>query len=99
MLANSARRASEALRVTLGKLEPGAVADVVITDYVPFTPLTAENFPGHFLFAMSSNNVRDVIANGRWAMRDRNVLTCDEPRTRAQAVEIARELWQRMPAI
>jgi putative selenium metabolism protein SsnA len=97
MLIDAAARASASLGVTLGKLQPQAAADVVITDYVPFTPLMAQNFPGHFLYAMSSNNVRHVIAAGRWAMRDRQVLTCDEPRTRAQAVEVAQSLWRRMP--
>src|SRR5439155_8532853 len=43
MLAQSARRASKSLNVTLGKLDVGAAGDVVITDYVPFTELTAAN--------------------------------------------------------
>ena len=72
-----------ALGVTLGKLEIGAAADVVVTDYIPFTPLTTENFTGHFLFAMSARNVRHVIANGVFALRDRVALMCDEPAVRA----------------
>ena len=98
MLATSARRASEALKVTVGKLEAGCAADVVMTDYVPFTLLTRESFPGHFIFAMGSNHVRDVIANGRWALRERQVITCDERQIRSGAVGIAKDLWQRMPA-
>jgi cytosine/adenosine deaminase-related metal-dependent hydrolase len=96
MLATSARRASQALGVTVGKLEMGAAADVVVTDYVPFTPLTSDNFAGHFIFAMTARHVRDVIVTGRYAMRDRRILTCDERSTRREAAEIARALWQRM---
>ena len=60
MLANSARCASQALGVTLGKLEVAAAADVVITDYIPSTPLTTENLVGHFLHGMGVQNVRQM---------------------------------------
>jgi putative selenium metabolism protein SsnA len=99
MLANSARRATRALRVTLGRLEAGAAADVVISDYVPFTPLTSENLAGHLLFAMSSEQVRSVIVDGRWALRDRTVLTRDEKADRAESRGIARAMWERMTEI
>jgi len=99
MLASSARRASTLLHVSLGKLEVGAAADVVVTDYVPFSPITSENFPGHFIFAMGSNNVRHVIADGRLALRDRVVICCDEPSIRRRAVEVSRGLWDRMSRI
>jgi cytosine/adenosine deaminase-related metal-dependent hydrolase len=99
MLANSARRASTALKVTLGKLQVGAVGDVVITDYVPFTELTAANFPAHFIFAMGSRNVRHVIAAGKWAMRDHVVQTCDEPDVRRRSVASAGAMWKRMESI
>src|SRR3954452_7032889 len=85
MLANSARRASQSLKTTLGKLEVKAAAEVVITDYIPFSELTAANVPGHFIFATGSRMVRHVIANGRWALRDRVVQTCDEPAIHAQS--------------
>ncbi len=99
MLASAARRASHSLGIKLGKLEPGAVADVVLTRYRPFTPLTADNLPGHLLFGMSANDVTSVIINGQWALRDGVVQTCDETELRHQAAECATRLWQRMAAI
>ncbi|MEP0847284.1 MAG: amidohydrolase family protein [Phycisphaerae bacterium] len=96
MLAAGARRASVSLGVTLGKLEPDAAADVVITDYVPATPLTAENLSGHFLFGLSSRHVRDVIVDGAWRMRDRECVGLDEHAVRADAQRAAAALWQRM---
>ena len=84
MLANSARCASKALGVTLGKLEVGAAADVVVTDYIPFTPLTTDNLVGHFLHGMGVQNVRHVIVDGQIALRDRIVQTCDELAIRAE---------------
>ncbi|HEX8523910.1 MAG TPA: amidohydrolase family protein, partial [Tepidisphaeraceae bacterium] len=96
MLAQSARTASQCLGVTVGKLEVGAAADVVVTDYVPFTEMTAENFPGHFIFAMGPQNVRDVIVGGKVALRDRRVVSFDEVGIRSKAVEVANALWERM---
>lgn len=99
MLANSARCASDALKVKLGVLEVGAAADVVITDYVPFSPLTTDNLPGHFIFAMSSRNIRHVIADGKLVLRDRVATTCDEPAIRAASRTVAADLWKRMERI
>ena len=47
-------------------LEPGAAADLVLTNYRPATPVTAENLAGHFLFAMGPECVRDVMIGGGW---------------------------------
>jgi len=99
MLAASARRASAALGVTLGKLDPDAAADVVITDYRPATPLTGGNLGAHFIFGMGSHYVKDVIINGRWAMRDRVIVNCDEPAMRRHAVAVASALWTRMASM
>ncbi|MBC8106422.1 MAG: amidohydrolase family protein [Anaerolineae bacterium] len=99
MLANSARRASQSLGVTLGKLEPGAAADVVVTDYIPFTPIESSNLVGHLLFSIESRHVRDVMVDGRWAMRDGKVIQIDEAKTRRDALRVSRELWKRLDAI
>ncbi len=96
MLAASARRASQSLGITLGRLDENAAADVVVTDYIPATPLTFDNLPGHFLFAMNSANVAHVVVNGQWAVRDRAVLARDEAATRTAALNVASELWKRM---
>ncbi len=96
MLSASARRASQALGVILGQLRVGAAADVVVTDYVPSTPLTPENLAGHIIFGMGSRNVRHVMIDGQWVLRDRSPVRCDERDVRARSNEVAREVWQRM---
>ncbi len=96
MLAAGARRASESLDITLGKLELGAAADIVISDYRPATPLNSANLPEHLIYGMDSRHVKDVIAAGKWALRDRQVLTADEDVSRWEASIVAEKLWQRM---
>ena len=81
MLGMSARLASWCLGVKLGVLEPGAAADLVLTNYRPATPLTSDNLAGHFLFAMGPEFVRDVMIGGWWVMRKGHVVTCDESAT------------------
>jgi putative selenium metabolism protein SsnA len=96
MLGQSARFASKCLGVTLGVLEPGAAADLVLTNYRPATPLTSENLAGHFLFAMGPEFVRDVMVDGWWVMRKGHIVTCDEAAIRARSVEVSRALHLRM---
>jgi putative selenium metabolism protein SsnA len=99
MLGQSARFASTCLGVKLGVLEPGAAADLVLTNYRPATPLTSENLAGHLLFAMGPEFVRDVMIAGWWVLRKGHVVTCDEPALRARSVIVARELYKRMTTI
>jgi putative selenium metabolism protein SsnA len=96
MLAESARFASQALGISLGKLEDGAAADLVLTNYRPATPLDANNLAGHFLFALGPELVESVMIDGRWCLRNGKVVSCDETALRAHAVETSRALWQRI---
>jgi putative selenium metabolism protein SsnA len=98
MLGQSARVASQCLGVKLGVLEPGAAADLVRTDYRPATPLTADNLAGHLIFAMGPEFVVDVMIAGRSCLKNRMVVTCDEPAIRARSIEVARGLYQRTAA-
>src|SRR3990172_4636652 len=75
MLGESARYASRALGVPLGVLEIGAAADLVLTNYRPATPLSADNLPGHLIYAMGPEFVRDVMIDGWWVLRNGPTLT------------------------
>jgi cytosine/adenosine deaminase-related metal-dependent hydrolase len=99
MLAASARRASAALGVTLGQLSVGAAGDVVVTNYMPFTSLTTENAAAHVIFALGPQHVRHVAVGGKWVLRERQVVGCDEPTVRQQTTNVATQLWQRMAKI
>jgi cytosine/adenosine deaminase-related metal-dependent hydrolase len=96
MLAQSARFASNCLGVRLGVLDPGAAADLILTDYRPATPLTTAGLVGHFLFAMGPEFVRSVMIAGHWCLKDHTVVTCDEAAVCSQSVDIARALHERM---
>jgi len=70
--------------------------NLVILDYPTPTSLTSENFLGHFIFGLTSNDVQHVISNGKLIVKNKTLQTIDENEifdfTREQAVK----LWERM---
>lgn len=81
-----------------GSLSPGAPADLVITDYVPPTPLLENggNLLGHLLFGLSSRHVRHVLCAGQVVLRERRVVGLDEDALLSRARDVAARLWRRM---
>lgn len=99
MLAHSARTAGRLLGRTLGQLAPGAAADLVVTDYVPATPLQSDNAPGHLLFALGSRHVQDVMIGGAWVLRHRKAVSIDAAAIQHHAPSVATGLWKRMQSL
>jgi cytosine/adenosine deaminase-related metal-dependent hydrolase len=83
----------------LGRIEPGAPADLVVLAYDPPTPITADSLGGHWVFGLGSGHVRDVIVAGEVVVRDRRLAHVDEAELRAKAREQAGRLWARMDRI
>ena len=94
---NNARIAKEAggWGEPLGELAPGAWADVVLLDYRPYTPITSDNLPWQIIFGVDGAHVNTTIVGGQVLMRDRKLLTLDEERIAAQALEYAPKVWGR----
>jgi cytosine/adenosine deaminase-related metal-dependent hydrolase len=95
-LHNNQTIASRLFNDRIGRLEPGALADVIVLDYDPPTPLETGNFGGHLIFGLTGWMVETVIIDGRVVMRDRELTTVDAGETQARARERARDLWKRM---
>jgi 5-methylthioadenosine/S-adenosylhomocysteine deaminase len=69
----------------LGSLEPGKAADLILVD-----PRTVNMTPVHdpvaaLVASMKTENVHSVMCAGRWLMRDRRILVCDEQEALAEA--------------
>jgi putative selenium metabolism protein SsnA len=80
---------------SLGIVAAGAYADLILLDYYPTTPLTADNLPWHMLFGMSGGHVHSTIAHGRVLMRARTLLTVDEAEITARSRQVAAQTWER----
>jgi putative selenium metabolism protein SsnA len=96
LLVGGHRLAGASFGLPLGRLEAGDPADLVVLDYRPPTPLTAENLAGHLLFGLDRSHVRSTMVAGRFVLRDRRLTTVDEGEVLARARHAAQALWDRM---
>ena len=80
-----------------GSLEPGKRADLILVDVSPLHNSPSfkrgpDNAYAQIVYASKSTDVSDVMVNGRWLMRDRQLLTLNEVQLLHQAEEIARKI-------
>ena len=93
---NNSEICSRSFSTKLGKLEPGALADIVVSDYIPLTPMTADNCDGHILFGMSGRGIITTIINGVIKMKDRELIGIDAEAILAKCRERSESLWKRI---
>ncbi len=79
----------------IGRVEAGSRADLVLVDYWPPTPLTADNLFGHFLFGIANAPVDTLLVNGRPVVREKRCVTVDERAVAERAAKRAKGLWER----
>jgi putative selenium metabolism protein SsnA len=93
---NNAKIAQVFWKPRVGELSVGAFADMVVLDYVPYTPLTAANFPWQLIFGIDGTHVTHTLCAGKVLMKDRVLLTLDEEAIAAKAREHAQRVWKRV---
>ena len=97
-LDNNAALAERHFGGVFGELSEGARADLIVMDYRPMTPLTAENVNGHLLFGTNGKNVITTVANGRILMENREITCVDEEKLQYECRRQAGLLWQALGA-
>ncbi|MFZ5858055.1 MAG: amidohydrolase family protein [Chloroflexota bacterium] len=80
-----------------GSLTPGRRADLIVVDTSPLhnSPRfrrDPNNAYAQIVYAAKSTDVSDVMVNGKWLMRDRELLTLNEKELLAQAQEVAQKI-------
>lgn len=93
---NNRKITAQYFKGDLGVLKEGALADVIVVEYDPLTPLTANNINSHILFGMSGRDVTTTIIDGKILMRDRKLVNIDEKEIFEKSREVAQKLWNRM---
>jgi 5-methylthioadenosine/S-adenosylhomocysteine deaminase len=81
----------------IGSLCPGKRADLAVVDLCSVhTSPKFERDPdalyAQLVYAAKGSDVRDVMCQGRWLMRERKLLTLDESALMAEAVVVARKI-------
>src|SRR6266487_551791 len=80
-----------------GSVEVGKRADLILVDVSPLHNApsfkrAADNAYAQIVYASKSTDVSDVMVNGKWLMRDRQLLTLKEDELLVQANEIAKKI-------
>jgi 5-methylthioadenosine/S-adenosylhomocysteine deaminase len=80
-----------------GSIEAGKRADLILVDIspvhnAPSFKRAADNTYAQIVYAGKSTDVSDVMVNGRWLMRDRQLLTLKEEELLTQANAIAKKI-------
>jgi 5-methylthioadenosine/S-adenosylhomocysteine deaminase len=80
-----------------GSLEKGKRADLILVDVSPLHNApsfkrAADNAYAQIVYASKSTDVSDVMVNGRWLMRDHQLLTLNEEELLFQANDIAKKI-------
>jgi putative selenium metabolism protein SsnA len=79
----------------IGEMKRGAQADLIFVDYHPHTPLTTGNLPWQIIFGFNESMVTTTIVAGQILMQNRQLLTLDEEKIAAHALEMAPKIWRR----
>lgn len=70
--------------------------NLVILNYPSPTPVTARNWIGHFIYALSRAHVHSVLANGKLIVREGKLTTVNEEKVLAYARKHAERLWEKL---
>jgi len=81
----------------IGSLEPGKRADITVVELgklhsAPRYTYAADAIYSHLVYSAHSSDVRDVLVDGRFLLRDRQLLTLDEVAIISKAQHIAESI-------
>lgn len=73
VIAMATSNAGKGLGLDIGRIEEGALADILIIDMQGYSFLSPASFEANLLYSAHSDCVESVICNGKFIMRDRCV--------------------------
>ena len=93
LMAMAAPNAGKALGLNIGKIEAGALADILIVDTDNLNFLSPGSFEANFVYSAHSDCIDSVICNGKFVMRNRVVT--GEKEILAEAAKVLSKLSSR----
>jgi putative selenium metabolism protein SsnA len=91
---NNADLISQLYGQSIGRLIPGAQADIIIVDYKPFTDVNPGNLPWHIVFGFQESMIQTTIVAGKILMQERKLLNLDENGIASEAMRLSKEVWE-----
>ncbi|MBS3969569.1 MAG: amidohydrolase [Clostridia bacterium] len=77
----------------LGEIREGYLADIITLKADFPTPLNRENVYDQLVLFKSAGDVKDVMIDGKWVMRNRHLLTINEKQATNECQEAAKKMW------
>jgi len=87
--------ASQQFNLPIGSLVPGAQADIIFVDYLPFTEIHPGNLPWHILFGMHHSMITMTMVAGKILMKNKQLVNIDENKIYSEAYRIHKMVWDR----
>lgn len=91
---NNAKMVSHFFKDSIGTIEAGAKADLILVDYSPFTVCDEANLPWHIIFGFRDSMVTMTMVDGKVLMKDRQILIADEKEISTKALNVSKETWK-----
>jgi len=96
LLENNHEIVRRVMGMDLGTLAKGKLADLIIVDYDPPTPINEHNLSGHLIFGVAGAAVDTTICNGQILMENQQVRTFNVHDIMVRSREQAARLWNRL---
>ena len=95
VLADATLGSARAVRQTstIGSLEVGKKADILVVDTQRSHIVPAVRIVSAWIHNGQPSDIESVMIDGRFVMRDRKILTVDEPRIIADANRVGQRVW------
>ena len=87
------------LEEKIGSLEAGKLADLIIVRMNAPHQTPVYNLQSHLVYATKAGDVSDVLVNGKWLMRHRQLLTIDEKRVMDEVRVFQRQVRQSLKSV
>jgi len=95
VLADATLGSARAVRqtATIGSLDIGKKADILVLDTQRIHIVPAVRIVSAWIHNGQPSDIESVMIDGRFVMRDRKILTVDEPRIIADASRVGQRVW------
>lgn len=85
-------------QATIGSLEVGKKADILVLDTQRVHLVPAVRIVSAWIHNGQPSDIESVMINGQFVMRDRKILTVDEPAIIAEADKVGKRVWSAVQA-
>ena len=82
--------------IQIGNISEKSQADIVISNYIPKSPVNANNVTGHILFGLIHESMNTTIIDGKVIYQENKFLNIDEFEIMKKAQNVAVDTWNRL---